>query len=648
MAAIWGVVTFNEEDSVAETKWQTMNTIYSCRCQFDRIDQETCGHAAFAAGVQWLRLQDRQESMPVYDAEQCFLMAADCYLDNREELCSLLEVSSDLSDGTLVCEAYRRFHGRFVEYLRGLYAIAIWNERDRRLELYTDHTASRCLYYCRRGAQLVFSTLLEPLVAYFPNLAVNIAYEKDFLLADAGVIYVVPGETPLQEVYLMTPASQVIVDRSELCSNVYWTLEQEQPDIDAHMQSCHSAQDYLGVFMELYEACVGDALCKDAHTGISMSSGLDSASIGALAARQLADKGQKLYAYTYVPYLDIGIKRIGDYILDESGIVKEIAETYSNMEITTLNGHGRNAFATMRENMQILEMPTKGGLFASLKEVCENAAAKDCRVLLHGAYGNTSVSYGNVYHVGYDLYEHREYGRLCSMLSGYCRKQRQSLLREFVNLLVLYRRTARTSDNIPEHFVPDNGFLLPQMLDGYSLECRLARNRHLRMWNRPMDADSYHEYLEERSLMIYLGVFETKYGLQHRMIVRDPTKDMRMLHFCRCLPYELFAQDGIPRWLIRQGFRDRLPKDVLNNWNQRGRQNIDWLDRIVRDWEQIRDVLLLDIDVNITENSTLGRCINKKLLMDYIADLDVITSADQYRMADILAVESLLSFHGML
>ena len=85
----------------------------------------------------------------------------------------------------------------------------------------------------------------------------------------------------------------------------------------------------------------------------------------------------------------------------------------------------------------------------------------------------------------------------------------------------------------------------------------------------------------------YLGELDTKAGLAHGIVLRDPTRDKRMLEFCHQLPYHYFAYHGTPRWLIRNNLRDILPTQLLDDWLRYGVQNSDCNQRIARDFDTL-------------------------------------------------------------
>ena len=71
-----------------------------------------------------------------------------------------------------------------------------------------------------------------------------------------------------------------------------------------------------------------------------MSSGLDSASIGVLAARLLEKERKNLYTYTYVPY-ENETHTAKNLVTNEESDVRRIASQYPNMKLTFLNNSGK-------------------------------------------------------------------------------------------------------------------------------------------------------------------------------------------------------------------------------------------------------------------------------------------------------------------
>ena len=224
--------------------------------------------------------------------------------------------------------------------------------------------------------------------------------------------------------------------------------------------------------------------------------------------------------------------------------------------------------------------------------MCQEGARAGCKVFLNGGFGNNTVSFGEINHVLYDLYRKKRYGRLALWLYRFCRHESMGWKSTAVQLLRSYRKYDARNKDTRKPFVPANPYLRPEILKGYSLEKRFLADKRLMLSDSYLDGNRYKNYLTATALLVYLGVFETKFGLHTGMLLRDPTKDVRVLNFCHELPYSFFAYGGTPRWLIRSGFRGLLPEELLNRWRQRGVLNIDWLDRIYRDWDKLKPELL--------------------------------------------------------
>ena len=125
-------------------------------------------------------------------------------------------------------------------------------------------------------------------------------YSKDFLLVNPSVVYVMPGETPYKDIFLMKPAT---IAEFSLKGTSFTEYTHKEPETGKTQTKKRTGkQEYSREFLELYRQCVKDALRCDGEVGIALSSGLDSSTIGVLAAQELEQRGKKLHSYTFVPY----------------------------------------------------------------------------------------------------------------------------------------------------------------------------------------------------------------------------------------------------------------------------------------------------------------------------------------------------------
>lgn len=595
MSAIWGAVSFST--LLSENTERAMRQIYETRCRLDRFAALCAPDSFFGCGLQYITRESASERLPIYDAEGRFYFSADCLLDNRKELALALSASDTEPDGSLMYLAYRKWGIDCVRRFRGLFSMAVYETSSKRLYLAADQTASRCLYYYRSGAAVLFSTLLDPIAAVCPDIACNDLYLKDFLTAPGLMPNIVSDETPYAGIRKLNPGCYVTVTPGSLSETRYWA-----PSLPAPHLRCRSAAEYGDSFVRLYSDCVADALRCNGGIGIAMSSGLDSATVGALAADRLGATGRRLMTYTYVPSLPAR-DSIPGHVTDEREAVRAIADMHPAMSVHFLDNRGCNCLSELDDTLRVMEFPFKAYVnMPNLREIYQSAADDGCKVLLTGQCGNSTVSHGYIDDVLYDLYSTGHPFRFLHDLNHYSKTVRESRKKALIGCIRYFRHANERYRDSSFSYRPANVFLTERILDGYPLEARYRQSGNTLLERLPTAHTQYLSGLYKASLFTYMGELETKMGLAHGIIIRDPTKDMRMLQFCCHLPYRYFAYGGTPRWLIRGNLAGLLPAPLLNDWMRYGVQNADYLSRIRRDLTSLLPLLqTLCADSRITK-----------------------------------------------
>lgn len=580
MSAIWGIIPFSAP--LPEQADEKIRAYYQEHCRIDCIQTRQDSCCLMGCGLQYITEEAVREALPIFDREREIFFTADCVLDNRRELLQELSAPASEPDGTLMYLAYLKWGMDCLRHFRGAFSLAIYNNKEKTLYLAADQTASRCLYYHIENGAAAFSTLLGPLRSLPAPVRVNEYYIKDFLTAPGLAPNVSSTETPYENVFKLNPGTYQKITPGSREEVVYWT-----PALSGSPCHCTSPGEYGRFFRELYEKCVEDVLRSRGETGISLSSGLDSASVGALAAGALDSRGKMLYSYTYVPCEKPSPDKNRFHIQDETEDVLKITALHPNIVPRFLNNGGKNCFEEIPKGLRVMEIPYKAyGNLPSLFEVYENAYRDGCRIVLTGQMGNSTVSHGYIDDILYDLWLHGNYIRFLGCLNRYSKtvkESRKKALRGCLN----YFRYAKKESASGFSYVSDNPFLSKEITRDYPLQERYLQAGIPTKGGLPSSCSFYREHLYSRNALTYLGELDTKAGLAHGILLRDPTRDMRMLSFCLHLPYHLFAWDGTPRWLIRGNLRDILPPELLDNWMRYGVQNSDCHSRLMRDWERI-------------------------------------------------------------
>lgn len=607
MSAIWG--TLNLHGMIPSLCDEKMRTHYETHCKIDRFETYHTPSLYMGCGIQYFTPQAPAEQLPFYDEAHGIIFTADCVLDNRSELLSLLEEKdTSIPDGMLLYKAYLKWGMDCLLYLRGLFSFAVYNSHHNTLQLATDQLSARCLYYYRNGDQISFSTLLEPLLRLHPEITVNEEYLQDFLCAPGLMPNVLPCNTPYQNVYKVNSGSYITFTLEDTQEHTYWT-----PASPIHMEGLKTAQDYGNFFRSLFEDCVKDALRTNGEVGISLSSGLDSASVGTIAADELAQRGKSLFTYTYVPYEAPNETHIPGHVYDETDEVKKIASMHPNMVTHFMNTQGKNCVEAIPECLDVMEIPFKAYVnLPSLFEIYEAAAKRGCKIVLTGQMGNSSISMGYIDDVLYDLYNHHKYMTFLRYLNTYCIKNKESRKKALGGCLKLFKKAKQAYKAPTLNYTPDNPFLSDDLKRSTDIANKLYQTGFSTIERVPKHQAFYHKAQCNTAPLTYLGELDTKAGLKYGILLRDPTKDMRIMNFCYHLPFHLYAYQGTPRWLIRGNMTDMLPEQLLSQWMRYSVQNGDWHNRVSRDW--LRILPLLKDNLTMPE---LSPYVNAQIINNY-------------------------------
>ena len=587
MSAIWGAVSLSGRKLSSQLA-KDFEKEYIKKTKLDNYHYKHTSSAIIGRGLQYITAEDLYDKKCIYDETEGIIFVTDCILDNRNELTELLSITAQISDNEIMYLAYKKYGLDCVKHFLGTYAIAIWNEFSHELILISDHVASRSLYYTRIDDVVYFSTILSPITKWIKNTDINWLYIKDFLLSDHSHIYTVPGETHVKDVYVMRPARTVSFSLSNTTENIYW-----KPESSNTVSASGSDKEVLDNFMKIYNACVKDCLRTSGNIGITLSGGLDSSSIAASASQNLKEK--LLFGYTYIPALKTSQPLPSYAVTDESDLVNNIVNMYPNIKPHFLTNEGKNDFEDIETILDIFEMPYKTAPFASHLEICKKANADGCKVILVGEYGNTSVSFGELENILYNFYVNKDSTSIIKYASRFCEHEQfntQEYLLQKLNSFRSFESFLTSGASVYDNFIPDNVFISPQILKNYNLVERMSCDKRATLSKGYITSEQYKEFLTGESLQIYLGIFKTKFGLYSGTILRDPTMDKRIIEFCYNLPFGYFANNGVNRFLIREGFKNLLPESIIDRWRQKGFQSSDWTDKIIRDWKSLKPQLL--------------------------------------------------------
>jgi asparagine synthase (glutamine-hydrolysing) len=177
------------------------------------------------------------------------------------------------SDTEVVLRAYEADGPSCIALLRGMFALALWDEREQTCLLARDRFGIKPLYYHQRGGRLVFASEVKALLA-------SRLVPRD-LDADGLFGYFLTGTVPeprtlLREVHCLEAGSYAIWRDGHLTSHRYWNLQ----FVDAATDADPVARTRAALIDS-----VDHHFISDAPVGVFLSGGIDSTALVALASR---------------------------------------------------------------------------------------------------------------------------------------------------------------------------------------------------------------------------------------------------------------------------------------------------------------------------------------------------------------------------
>jgi asparagine synthase (glutamine-hydrolysing) len=513
------------------------------------------------------------ETMPLWDDDKQTVLVATARLDNRDELFDDLGIPAaerpTTADGRLIQRAFQRWGEASPQHLLGDWSFAAWRSRERRLFVARDHLGVTGVFYFWRPPFFAFASGCEALLA-LPEVPRRLD-EFHF----ARYLAVVSGDhdhTAWENVRTLLPAHSLAVTAEGLRTECYWRIE------DAPAVRLGSDANYIEGFLDRYRRAVRSRLRSLRPVGTTLSAGLDSGSVTALAAEALRERGGRLTAFTSVPLHPAG-HLVPGALADEWPLAHAVAERWDNIEHVPIRAETTTPLAAVARSLVIYPQPAHAAcnLFWLLA-IYAAAQARGLGVVLTGQMGNGGISWSGGQNCIFYLFARGHWDAGRRALAAWRVRQGRSWLGAVKSQLLR---------PVLGPFWQQRQRLLrpgaPSWANFAAIQPAFARRMKLRAAAREIH---FHKLFawpfdpqHERALIFSInaplaGPIHQANGAACGLEVRDPTTDVRLLEYCFGVPDEIQTRHGGERMLVRQAMEGLLPPEV--QWNTiRGRQAAD-------------------------------------------------------------------------
>jgi asparagine synthase (glutamine-hydrolysing) len=523
-----------------------------------------------------MTLEDQFDRQPWQGASGA-LISADVRLDNRDEVIERIGVlpgeARAWPDSRVLLAGWEKLGDALWPILRGPFAVAIWDSRRRALTLARDHLGLNVVMWHKSARFFAFATMPNGLFA-LDDVPRALSEQKlaDFLVLNHGA----HATTIYRDVFRLPPAHVMRIEADGSSRQLrYWSPAEIAPIRLA------SDQAYADGLRDRLDVAVRRQMRSAHPIGCLLSGGLDSSSVSALAARALAEKNERLAAFTGVPRRGFdGAVPAGHYA-DETPYVDAIARTLRNIDVSYVENDQCDDFAALERFIIALEGPVRnptnlGWMLATLRL----ARAQGRRVLLGGFHGNCTISWNGWSQSVTHLLRGRWWTafRQWQMFYRHSPYSRCVALRKLFIEPLLPERVGNWADRRrhPGRLAAwrDHAAIRPDFAAAMAVDDRAQNNGHDFLYRLRQN-----ERVKALVQVDYAGDWHAAEKAVTGVEVRDPTADIDVVSYCFGVPQEQYLAEGIDRSLIRRAMWGLLPDRILTN-RLSGLQAADWYEKL--------------------------------------------------------------------
>jgi asparagine synthase (glutamine-hydrolysing) len=244
-------------------------------------------------GMRRLSIVDVESgSQPVYNEDRSVAVVFNGEIYNHRALRAELEAAghrfqSHHSDTEVLVHLYEEFGDQFLDRLVGMFAIAVWDYKRRRLLLARDRVGIKPLYFAFLEGKLIFaseikSLLAHPMVQRRPNFRALYHY---FSFKNIPAPW-----SAFAAIEQLRPGEKLILEDGALRREAWWKLRFDE-------DTAVGEQDAAQAIRKLLEDSVRECMQADVPYGAYLSGGLDSSSVVALMSNL---SGRRIQTFSLV------------------------------------------------------------------------------------------------------------------------------------------------------------------------------------------------------------------------------------------------------------------------------------------------------------------------------------------------------------
>lgn len=219
-------------------------------------------------------------NQPIYNEDKSLVLTFNGEIYNYRELKQQLKefghVFKTDSDSEVLIHGFEQWREELLQKLRGMFAFAIYNVKDKSLFLARDFFGIKPLHYTQVGNKFIYASEIKSILEY-PKFVKK--FNNRALDSYLSFQYAVPPETFFEGVYCLLPGHYMWYRDGDIEIERYW---EAKFDPDENL----TEEEAVDKIEEVFENSVNAHKIADVEVGCFLSSGVDSSYVSTYFADQ--------------------------------------------------------------------------------------------------------------------------------------------------------------------------------------------------------------------------------------------------------------------------------------------------------------------------------------------------------------------------
>lgn len=478
------------------------------------------------------------------------------YLELRESLKDTWTFRTH-SDTEVILAAYARYGRNCMEHLRGMFAFALWDEKNKRLLCARDRFGIKPFYYTMADEEFHFASEVKALMPFIKEARTNEEAFSEYITFQ----YTLGEQTLISGIKQLMPGHALSIENGKLLVWRYW-------DVQYNIDDDHSSHYFENKLDELLRDSINVHMRSDVPVASYLSGGVDSSLMSILASKETND----LFGMFHGKFTDFP-----GY--DESHYAEKVSNQIGR-PLYTLNITADDFYANIEKIIYYLDFPAAGpGSFPQY--MISQHAAKYVKVILGGQGGDELFG-------GYARYV-LAYFEQCikAAIEGTYKNgnfvvtpesiiSNLGVLKEYQPMIKEFWREGLFSSLDARYFrLCDRSTDFTDEIDWSLLNKEQVFEKFKGIFNCAdnVKKEAYFDkmtHFDFKCLLPALLQVEDRMSMAHGLESRVPLLDHPLVEFAATVPADFKFEGGKMKHLLKSTYQKDIPQEILNRRDKMG------------------------------------------------------------------------------